>query len=526
MSSSWAEIAAKQFEPQAPPADKIQKYATPGELAKVVEPTTKQTALMDLLDQTLVDIENGVCDRVLISCPPQEGKSTRVTKTGPLWFLLNNPNRRIAIASYNQELADDFGREIRNMITGNQGEDGTADLGLRVAGDNGSAAKWSLAGHRGGIKSVGIRSGLTGRPVDMLFIDDPIKDETEANSETERKKVLSFWQSVGLTRLAPGAPVIVIATRWHEQDLIGELASGPDKDRWRVINVKAQADYDPDKGETDPLGREPGEYLASARDTEEHSRDWEGTKIGVGPRVWSALYQGSPSPAAGGIFKRNDWRRYSTPLWVEEDGVCRTTGEGDELIMSWDMTFKASKTSDYVVGQVWLKRGANVYLLDQTRRQMAFSETLAAVKALVARWPQCSAKLVEDKANGTAVLDVLKAEMPGLIPVNPKESKEARASAISPFVEAGNVYLPDAKVRPWSEDLIEEAAAFPYGAHDDQIDSMTQALQRLLVRGGTGSAFLSAMKARAEKDGITIPQHSRNWRQKAADLKNNPQPGR
>lgn len=508
----WMELAAKQFEPAAPPADKIKRYATPGELAKIVEPTTKQTALMDLLDQTLVDIENGACDRVLISCPPQEGKSTRVTKTGPLWFLLNNPNRRIAIASYNQELANEFGRDIRNMITSNQGEDETVDLGLRIASDNGAVAKWSLAGHKGSVKSVGIFSGLTGRPVDMLLIDDPVKSEDEANSETYRKRVMSFWQSVGLTRLAPGAPVIVIATRWHQKDLIGELASGPDKDRWRVINVPAQADHDPDKGETDPLGRAPGEYLASARDTETAQRDWEGTKIGVGSRVWNALYQGRPSPADGNIFKRDAWRKYDAPLWTVEDGVCRVTGDADEIIMSWDMTFKASKSSDYVVGQVWLKRGANVYLLDQVRRRMGFTETVAAFEALVAKWPQASAKLVEDKANGTAVLDVLKAKIPGLIPINPKESKEARASAVSPFVEAGNVFLPAPSIHAWVEDLIEEACAMPFGAHDDMADAMTQALQRLLVRGGQGSAFLTAMKTRAEANGTIIPTSARNWR--------------
>lgn len=505
-------LAAKAFEPSAPPADKIKKYATPGELAKQVEPTTKQTTLMDLLDQTLVDIENGVCDRVLISCPPQEGKSTRVTKTGPLWFLLNNPDRRIAIASYNQELANEFGRDIRNMITSNQGEEDTVDLGLRIASDNGAVAKWSLAGHKGSVKSVGIFSGLTGRPVDMLFIDDPVKSEDEANSETYRKRVLSFWQSVGLTRLAPGAPVIVIATRWHEKDLIGELSTGADKERWRVINVPAQADHNPEKGETDPLGREVGEYLTSARDTETAQRDWEGTKVGAGSRVWNALYQGRPSPADGGIFKRDHWKEYGTPLWVDEGGVCRTTGESDELVMSWDMTFKASKTSDYVVGQVWLRRGANIYLLDQVRRRMAFTETLAAVKALVAKWPQCSLKLVEDKANGTAVLDVLRKEMPGLVAINPKESKEARASAVSPFVEAGNVFLPSSAIRAWVGDFIEELAAFPNGAHDDQVDGFTQAAQRLLVRAGQGSAWLTAMKTKAEATGTTVPRTARDWR--------------
>lgn len=513
----WASVAAQQWanggtDDEAAGKLQVAKYATPGDLARTVEPTTVQTPLMDLLDRTLMDIENRVIDRVLISCPPQEGKSTRVTKTGPLWFLLNNPDRRIAIASYNQELANEFGRDIRNMITGNQGEDGTADLGLRIAGDSGAVAKWSLAGHKGSVKSVGIFSGLTGRPVDMLFIDDPVKSEDEANSETYRRRVLSFWQSVGLTRLAPGAPVIIIATRWHEDDLIGHLAKGPDRDRWRVINIPAQADHDPEKGETDPLGREPGEYLKSARDTAEAQRDWEATKIGVGPRVWNALYQGRPSPAEGGIFKRAKWGRYDHPLWTEQDGVRRTTGDADELVMSWDMTFKASKSSDFVVGQVWLKRGPNVYLLDQVRRRMSFTETVEAFLAMVARWPQCAAKLIEAKANGDAVIDVLKAKVSGLIPVTPKESKEARASAVSPFQEAGNVFLPSAELAPWVEGLMEEAAAFPNGAHDDQVDALTQALQRLLVKSGQGSAFLTAWKAEAEQRGIAVPTATRNWR--------------
>jgi predicted phage terminase large subunit-like protein len=121
---------------------------------------------------------------------------------------------------------------------------------------------------------------------------------------------------------------------------------------------------------------------------------------------------------------------------------------------------------------------------------MTFSETQKAVEAMIAKWPQCSVKLVEDKANGTAILDVLKAKYSGFIAVTPKESKEARASAVTPFVESQNVYLPESKIAPWVDGLIDEAAAFPNGVHDDQVDTMTQALNRIFIRGGRATGWL------------------------------------
>jgi predicted phage terminase large subunit-like protein len=130
---------------------------------------------------------------------------------------------------------------------------------------------------------------------------------------------------------------------------------------------------------------------------------------------------------------------------------------------------------------------------------MTFTESVKAVESMTARWPQAEAKLIEDKANGTAVLDVLRARMPGLIPITPKESKEARASAVTWAIEAGNVYLPADAIAPWSEALVEEAAAFPTGAHDDQVDALTQALNRLMVNAGAGTAWLEFARRQAEK---------------------------
>lgn len=212
--------------------------------------------------------------------------------------------------------------------------------------------------------------------------------------------------------------------------------------------------------------------------------EWRAIKTRSGSRTWSALYQGRPSATEGGQFGRDKWARYDAPLWLESEGrrMVPNVDLDTQLIASWDMAFKDKKSSDYVVGQVWLRRGANVYLLDQVRGRWSFTETCNKVRELAARWPQAIAKYVEDKANGTAVMDHLKSTVHGLIPVEPAGGKVARANAVSPLVEAGNVHLPTPELAPWVGDFIEEAAQFPTGAHDDQVDAMTQALNQLLVK--------------------------------------------
>ena len=150
----------------------------------------------------------------------------------------------------------------------------------------------------------------------------------------------------------------------------------------------------------------------------------------------------------------------------------------EEQIQSWDCSFKDLETSDYVVGQVWGRRGSDYLLLDQVRDRMDCPTTVKAVRQLSMKWRGTFAKLIEDKANGSAVIQMLAREIPGILPVNPEGGKVARASAVSPLIEAGNVYLPHPLFAPWVNDFIEECAAFPNGAHDDQVDAMTQALLR------------------------------------------------
>lgn len=445
-----------------------QRFRTPGQLAAYIEPRTIQTPALDLLDDALVRAATGEAPWLIWTMPPQEGKSQRVSRFFVLWLLIHDPDRRVAIVSYADGLARRWGRDIRNDIRAHP------ELGLAIRADTGAANEWYLEGWLGGVVTAGIGSGLTGRPVDVLVVDDPLKDQKEADSEVSRETCKEFWRTTASARLPEHSIVLVVQTRWHEDDLAGFLMREHGQD-WTITNIPAQAEHDPAKGETDILGREPGEYMQSAR--KRTHAGWERRKRNTGSRGWNALYQGRPAPAEGGVFKRQWWRCVKPVAVERSDGSWYAPGM-DIIFQSWDMAFKDTKGSDYVVGQVWGRRGARMWLLDQVHDRMEFTETVAAVVQMTAKWPQAKRKLVEDKANGPAVISQLRKRIGGFVEYSPVDSKEARARAASVFVEAGDIFVPDplAEGHAWVAGLIDEAASFPNAAHDDRVDALSQAI--------------------------------------------------
>jgi predicted phage terminase large subunit-like protein len=475
---------------------KRRKWETPGQLATALLPGTRQTGALDLIDKALVAAYAEPDSRLIITMPPQEGKSTRVAKDFVLWVLSEDPDCRVITASYGQDLANRNGRAIRNALTAHP------ELGLFLAPDAGAVHEWTIAGHEGGVLSVGIGAGVTGRPADLLIIDDPIKDRKEADSPTFRQNVWDWWTDSASTRLAPGAPVVVILTRWHEDDLAGRLLAAEDGHIWKVLNIPAQADHDPDKGEVDVLNRAPGTYMDSAR--KRSTKQWDAVKVRSGSRTWNALFQGRPSAVDGNYFKRDWWKVYEQPLWIVRPDGTHLCSHFDEMLISWDMAFKNLDTSDYVAGGVWMRRGVDAYLLDRVNLRLDFVETLKVARRLAAKWPQATIKLVEDKANGTAVLASLQREVPGFIPEEPREGKTGRAAAVSPLVESGNVWLPSEKLAPWVGDFIDQCAAFPTAAHDDEVDQMSQALNRLILQPLINGTLVTAEDLDAELAEFTI----------------------
>ncbi len=429
--------------------------------------------------QELRLVESGETERLMIFVPPRHSKSMTVTETFPSYFIGKDPERRVIAASYSDFLARRFGRANRRKLE----EYGQELFGIKIPYGGSSVTNWGIEGRRGGMLSTGIGGSITGEGADLLLIDDPIKNQQEAQSVTYRERLWDEWQNTLLTRLQPGGAVIIIMTRWHEDDLAGRLQAA-EPDRWRVLVLPAEAEDD------DPLGRANGELLWPEYGFD---RAWaDNKKREVGSHTWNALYQQRPAPESGEVLKKHWWKFWCHPGQQLQsinirlpDGEFATVAprtipaQLESLSMSWDMSFTDKSGSSYVVGQVWGKLGPDKFLLDQVRERMDFPATLSAFRTMVNKWPQTGARWVESKANGPAVIDTLKRDISGLIPVEPEGSKLARAYAVSPQIEAGNVYLPHPQVAPWVWDFIDECATFPNSANDDQVDAMTQALTGL-----------------------------------------------
>jgi predicted phage terminase large subunit-like protein len=474
-----------------------ERFPTPGALAMALNPKTVQTPALDLVDAALVDAFEHPGSRLIITMPPQEGKSTRVGQYFPLWVLQRRPQTQIMMVSYADSLVKRNSRKVRDHVR----VDG-AKLGLAPNPDAQNLDRWELAGPpyaRGALQAVSINGQMSGHTAELMIIDDPHKGPKDADSKVLSEQVWDWWSAVGNTRLVGLDVVVLILTRWRVDDLAGRLLAAPDGHRWKVLNIPAEACHDPERGEVDILGRKPGEFMQSAT---RRLEAWPARKVATSPRDWEAMYQGSPTLQQGGMFPKDKAKYYEYPIWVEhEDGYCEVplSGQADEYLMaSWDMTFKDTKKSDYVVGQMWLVRGVDMYLLEQVRGRMPFTEAADSVQAMGVKWPQCNLHLIEDKANGSAVLDVLSKRVAGMVPVTPTESKEARAAAVSPFWEAGNVHLP--RFLPCAGQIVTEAANFPYGQHDDQVDAMTQALRRGLVRVGQGHVWMEYLRRKQEEE--------------------------
>lgn len=408
--------------------------------------------------------------RNLIICiPPRHTKSLETTVFWPSWEWgpFNRPQTRWLCISYAASLSERDSVKCRTLM---QSKWYRERWGSKFVLQGDQNAKERYNNVRGGYRIASSIGGVgTGEGGDRLVIDDPINIK-EAHSEVVRKGVNDWWDMVMPTRLnnpKSGAKVIIMQ-RCHSDDLVGHIkATSPETYEWLVL----PAEFEPATrcstsiGFVDPRVNE-GDLLWPQRFGPKEITELKK----MGSYAYAAQFQQRPSPVEGGILKRHWWKFYTerpAPSWF------------DYLLQSWDMSFKGLDTCSYVCGQVWGVKGADKYLMDETREHLDFVQTLNAVRNLTLRWPKATLKLVEEKANGAAVISTLKNEISGLVPWEPEGSKESRAFAVSPEVESGNVYLPSPLICPWINDWIEETALFPNGPHNDRVDTFTQAMQRI-----------------------------------------------
>lgn len=418
-------------------------------------------------------------DILLLETPPQHGKSMSVTEALPSWALGKHPNWRVILASYNDDTAERFARRNKEKIR----EYGKNLFGISIGKIN-RAKEFELDAKQGQIPgrliSRGIKAGVTGNPANLLIIDDPIKNREEADSITYRDKVWGEWLNSFKARLAAGAKIVVIMTPWHEDDMAARLL-GAEKNI-TLVRLPVEAELN------DPLGRSPGDALCPELGKDNHwlqqfkesyLNDAQG-----GPRAWTALYQCSPRVEGGNLVKRDWWRYYDT----------KQIPQFARSVISVDAAFKGKENNDYVAVEVWGKLGNDYYLRYCLNRHMDFPETLDAIRTVRKLYPDAMTVLIEDKANGSAIIQTLQKEM-FCVPVNPLGGKEARVNAVSPAIESGHVYLPQGE--EWLAEFVDQFTAFPAGKHDDMVDSATQALSYLLHSSGE----LPTAPARHDRDG-------------------------
>ena len=398
--------------------------------------------------------------RGIVCMPPGSGKSWLISWLLPTWYLELHPKNNILELGYNKEHVSEFGEMVRDQF-----DDPRLSVKLDSKAKSKTKFKTLLGGRYWGF---GVGGGITGKHSNLIVIDDPIKNWDEALSENHQEKLKNWFNAVVYSRRRKNASIILLHTRWHENDLAGYLEN-EQGDKWDMINLPLSAE------EGDPLGRKLGETLCADIWPQ---KEVDHLKAITPPMIFDGLYQQHPSSLAGNIFHREWWRFWSV-----------LPPRFDEEIITADLNFEEGEDNDFVVFQHWAREGANAYLLDQVRGQWSFVDSLEEFKRFCAKHPRAVLKLIENKANGAALVSMTRKKIMGVRAWEPygadnkkrgekrERNKTARAVSISPVVSAGQVWLPaDDGAYPFVKGFINEHANFPKGKHDDQVDAEVMAL--------------------------------------------------
>lgn len=432
---------------------------------------------LNLLTQKLVDLEQRRIKRLLVEMPPRHGKSELCSHYFPPWYLGRHPDHQIILASYASGFADIWGQKARDVLT----EVGTEVFGVTVHPRRNSAGNWQVEDHQGQMRCAGTQTGgVTGRGANLLIIDDPIKDAAEAASEAYRDRCWDWYTATARSRLEPNAIVIIIMTRWNQDDLMGrirkQMALGGEQ--WESITLPAVIDNEQD-ALVDPLHRQMGESLWPWRYTAE---DLRAIKSTIPEHWWNALYQQRPT-APGGTLAKAIW-------FPVVDAV--PPPQRMRYCRFWDC---GSQSGDPTVGA---KVGVDVetgmfYIVDIIRVFYTAGEADRLIQQTAAMdGPGCVIR--EEQEGGSAGLAVIQQRTARLAGYNYRGKTPTHAKEINwmPFLiqaEVGNFRMLKApavydgqRMTSWNTTFLAEAAAAPHGEHDDQMDAVAGAFQELALQ--------------------------------------------
>lgn len=411
--------------------------------------------------------------RILLSAPPQHGKSEFFSNWLCTWFLNLMRTKRVILGTYSQDYANKWGSKVRENLLYNP----YAAIPMRR--DTQSKKKFMTA-DGGQMMVAGVDGPATGEGADLFVVDDPYKSYREALSPAVQENVLQWFRSVATTRVQSGGSIIVMHTRWTDQDLIGTLAQ---EEGWTYINLEAICEH-PD---LDLLGREQGEPLCPERYTVE---DLKRIRREVTDLFWFPMYQGSAVDVKGSIVHEADIQFYDEePMDLAKDM--------EEIALFADLTYEKHEENDYAVFEAWGRKGANIYLLAQTRDQMGINEQLDAFYKIILDFPDALHKEIEKKANGAAVIQLCEDKIPGIVANNPQTSKGARLAAVSPLYKAKNVFYPNPRLpgREWVKVNVYEVTRMTLAGskakNDDTVDVASMAVKYF----GNMNSLISRLEA-------------------------------
>ena len=406
-----------------------------------------------LLMSKLVRVSRGEIQRLAVFMPPGSAKSTYSSVLFPAWYLARHPTHAILAASHTSELAEKWGRRVRNLI-----EEYGPDLEITISEDNAAAGRWSIK-QGGEYYAAGVGVGIAGFRADLAIIDDPVRSREDADSALVREKTWDWYKSDLSTRMKPGGRIVVISTRWHEDDLAGRLLLDMRKggDQWHVLELPAVASED------DPIGRAVGEVLWD--DAYGYGNFIRHEQATQSPRNWSALYQQRPAPEEGTQFKAEWLRPYKTHPPLEELAVY---GGSDYAVTSDGGDY----TCHVVIG---MDVDGRLYLLDVWRGQLAADVWVREWCRLVREWKPLD--WAEEQGQITSALGPFIEERARKAKayVNREQfptrgDKATRAQSIRGRMATDGLYVPEHK--PWYADFRQELLSFPAGRHDDQVDAL------------------------------------------------------
>jgi predicted phage terminase large subunit-like protein len=429
---------------------------------------------LDLLNRKLSRVASGAIRRLLITMPPRHGKSEFASKYFPAWYLGTFPQRRVILASYEADFARSWGAKVRDILA----EHGPSYFGVGLRGDSLAADRWDLAGYAGGMVTAGVGGSITGRGADLFIVDDPVKNAEEANSETYREKTWDWFASTAYTRLEPGGAIILVQTRWHEDDLAGRILARSQSgsgEAWDVVDLPALA------REGDVLGRGPGEALWPDRFTADELAVIRRT---IGEYFFAALYDQRPTPRGGGMLKS---------VWFQPVDAAPV---GMPSVRYWDKAGTEGGGA-YTAGVLMTRRHDGIYFVaDVVRGQWSSGEREARIRSTAERDGKHVAVWVEQEPGSggkeSAQNTVLNLAGWDVHAETVTGDKTTRARPFAAQAEAGNLRIVrDGDARRWNSTFLDELDAFPTGKFKDQVDAASGAFNKLALIARPGPAAVA-----------------------------------